>query len=232
MAYTVEAACISQVGKEKLLNGSNLYADGQLLEEGNRGLHRAVSLRKHAEGILTFALLEGQGEDRDAGLAANLALKSFDEKIHSLRGYLMTPREILLRTAEAMNHTLLTERKRASSVAALMTPEEIYICSAGYARAFRLRGSELLQLSRSSECSLGVSAAELSETIYLAKGTLAAGDVFILCSKNLPEQVNALRFFDLQSHDVPLKNTAESLIRRVPKSESAALLLLRIGTEP
>ena len=229
MTYTVELVCISLPGKKGGVNRNNLYADGKRLESGNRGLRRAVTERKTARDVLVCSLLEGSGHEKEAGAAADLAGRELERGLQALRAYLLTPRERLRRSHETVNRALRENGGRAGIVTALLTPEEIYICNAGASRAYRLRGPELLQLSRDNDGTLGTTASELAETLYMAKGELKAGDIYILCSRNVPEKLNLLRFFELRQEDTDMKTAAEQLMAALPRGECAAMLLLRIA---
>ena len=229
-AYTIESVCITRVNSGACLNRNNLYADGSLLESGNRGLRRAVSRRTSAEGVKLFSLLEGKGDERAAGEAAQLAGQMLDDKLRELDHLLLTPRTRLDRCHESMNRALLESGGKAEVVTALLTPEEIYIYNAGAARAYRLRSVELMQLSRDNGAQLGTAASELAEERYLARGELLPGDIYILCNRDFSEKLNLLHFFDLRNGEGSMKEAAEKLIALLPEEDSA-LLLLRILRE-
>jgi len=218
----IEGACASHIGRSKPINSDNLLFDQRCLPAKNTGLKYPVSAGMSLARPVCCAVFDGMGSVRGAYIAA----QTLKEASLDLNEYIIHGKHFLQSACGKMHRAVCEPAfpdascpAGISAIAALFSLEYVYICTLGSCKAYRLRGGEFMQLSDdpagdSMSRYLGGSACPEP---YIAKGTLKAGDWYVLCSDGLS---NLLTNFEISSALFSVRTPAECvdlLIRQALK---------------
>ena len=208
MAFILEAACGSHVGKVRKTNEDNFFFDGRCLEELNMGLEHPVTMEKGLRGKVFLAVLDGMGGESYGECASYTAAEGLKSAERGLRDLFVPEKRFLEDTVRKLNNAVVakmkelqTEHMGSTLVMLCFTRNRVYSCNLGDSRAFRLRDGELSQLSRDHVESrplsgerkprlsqfLGINPEECLIEPYIAQGELKREDRYLLCSDGVTD---------------------------------------------
>ena len=211
MAFRLEAACLCNTGKVRRNNEDNFYFDERFLPAENGGLAKPLRFSRSLRSLVCLAVFDGMGGENFGECASFAAAERMlrERKLflsaRSLRSDLL--KELCQRLNEAVvarAKELCTQHMGSTLSILCFSPESVASCNLGDSRAYRLRGGELRQISldhveqrpgRSKHKApltqyLGVDPEDYLLEPYLAKGALAAGDQYLLCSDGLTDMLS------------------------------------------
>ena len=214
MAFVLNAACGSNIGRLRTNNEDNCCFHGETLPEENSGI-RTPWRRRFREGAVCFGVFDGMGGEDDGQTASFFAAQSFAFHCRQIDAGEPLSELFFLRAISDMNSAVYSEadrrRNNMGTTAVLMgfSNDTVFVCNVGDSRAYRLRDGQLTQISMDhvalsspfapggpsrkaglSQC-IGISPEELELEAYFAQGSLCEGDRYLLCSDGLTDTVPA-----------------------------------------
>ncbi len=242
MQYSVQYACISHIGRVRKVNQDNFICDGRYQE-----LQAAPELlagRKYGDDRPVFGIFDGMGGEECGETAAFLAARNAAD-LSMGEDPAWDLQEFCLRTnqdicAYAAVHGIGSMGTTAAMLA--FGENEITLCNIGDSKIFRLSRGLLTQISRDHveengfgskpplTQNLGIPEEELLIEPYLARGTLKAGDLYLISSDGLTDLVSPEEITEiLLSGTVELQ--AEQLLRRALENggrDNVTIILCKI----
>lgn len=234
MKYTVQAACGCHRGRVRANNEDNFFFDGKCLEQENDGLKHPVWVEETLKNGFCAAVFDGMGGENYGEAAAFAAAREMQRMTRSLSDYFVSERTYLLKLSAQLNDSILnvqkelyTDRCGTTMVALYYSSGYVYVCNVGDSRAYRLRNGEFLQLSEDHvekrpaaqnkkpllTQHLGIDPKDIQIQPYIAKGKIAKGDTYLLCSDGLTDMLtNAEICGILQTYQEPAE-CADKLIQ-------------------
>lgn len=233
--YQISVACGCNMGKVRANNEDNIYLNGRMLEQANRGLKGSLTSKYLLDTEKCFAVFDGMGGEQAGETAAFTAAGALRAEQTRLGKYMMRPSAFLKQACEAMNNAVCEECEKlpygrmGTTIAALLfTAEEAYACNLGDSRIYRLRDRVLTQMSvddnehapegtenRKTPLTqyLGVFPDELTLVPHLVKSELRPGDFYLLCSDGLTDMVRNIEIVDCVRQHTSVRQITEHLIR-------------------
>ncbi len=232
MKFMIEAACACSTGKVRKNNEDNFFFDGRCLEEENSGLKHPVYMEQIIRHGSCFAVFDGMGGENFGELASYTAAREMQSCERVLSDFFIPERRYLIRMTEQLNRSVLeaarekcTDRMGTTMAALYFNPRYVYSCNLGDSRAYRLRDGEFMQLSRDHADSmynggrkapltqfLGMDSEERLIEPYIAKGELARGDMYLLCSDGLSDMVTNFEISDIMIKSDDVESCAAQLV--------------------
>lgn len=233
--YQISVACGCNIGKVRANNEDNIYLNGRTLEQTNRGLKGTLTSKHLLDTEKCFAVFDGMGGEQAGEVASFTAARALRAEQERLREYMMRPSAFLKQACAAMNDAVCEAceqlpygRMGTTAAALLFTAEEVYACSLGDSRIYRLRDRVLTQMSvddnepapegaenRKTPLTqyLGVFPDELTLVPHLVKSELRSGDFYLLCSDGLTDMLPNVVIADCIRQHTSVKQSTEHLIR-------------------
>ena len=233
MTFVIDAACLCNTGKVRKNNEDNFFFDGRCLEAENDGLRHPVTMTKTLRREICVAVFDGMGGENFGEYASFAAADCMQSTTRKLKDYFIPERKFLngmcLKLNEAVlarQRELCTERMGSTMVAFYFSHGYVYVCNLGDSRAYRLRDGEFLQLSvdhvekREGQGSrkapltqhLGINPENFLIEPYIAKGELARGDQYLLCSDGLTDMLTNLEIDEIMSGTRSVGNCVQRLV--------------------
>lgn len=215
MTHRIQAACSTNIGKVRRKNEDNLFFADKILEQEHKNLHEAYNAELSTENMSAFAVFDGMGGEAHGEIASYVSADSFvgfkDEKkkfILSVKNFLCdyistANRRVFEKSIELGNCYM------GSTVAMLVFFKNmVYVCNLGDSKAFRMRNKSFMQISvdHTDEAfmkannivnrkprltqHLGINPTEITVEPYIAKGTIYAGDRYLICSDGLTDMLS------------------------------------------
>lgn len=233
MEYKLEAACGSNIGKIRGNNEDNFYFDGMCMPKDNHGTHDPLFMAQPVKRGLCLAVFDGMGGENYGEYASFAAAKKLKGLIEAPQEFYFTEKTRLLNIAEKLNlavvdqaRELLTSRMGTTMAALYFTHSKVYCCNVGDSRVFRLRDSVFQQLSVDHVSQrpmpakkkppltqhLGMAPEDVRMEPYIAKGELASGDWYLICSDGLTDMVSNLEITQILQSNNDVEKNVGSLI--------------------
>lgn len=233
MPFTLDAACLCNMGKIRKNNEDNFFFDGRCLEEENNGLKHPVTMTKVLHREVCVAIFDGMGGENFGESASFAAADCMQSITRKLKDYFIPERKFLSRMCMKLNDAvvikqqeLCTERMGSTMVALYFSHGYVYVCNLGDSRAYRLRDGEFLQLSvdhiekREGQSRkkapltqhLGISSELFLIEPYIAKGELKHGDLYLLCSDGLTDMLTNIEIDEIMSSTVTVEECTQKLV--------------------
>ena len=228
----VQAAVVSHMGNVRRNNEDNFYFDGRCLEEGNDGLEQVTVMSKRLKNGARLAVFDGMGGENFGEVASFAAAECMKRIRPGLRD-LFKPERFLNSMCLTINQTviekqeeLLTRRMGSTLVSLFFSCGFVYICNLGDSRAYRLRDSELTQLSedhverrgglnsRKAPLTqhLGIRPDDFIIEPYITKDRLKRGDQYLLCSDGLTDMLSDEEIQEIMSEAASAEACARKLV--------------------
>ncbi len=214
MSFTVRLAGSTNHGRIRTNNEDNFYFSGKYLAPGTLDLKTVMSGCQCTSDPVCLAVFDGMGGE-NAGEAASLTAASvFASCVGELENVIKAPKDFLKEACFKMNHAVVIQAAeehlgQTGTTASILYlwQDMAYVCNVGDSAVFRLRGNELKQITKSHTNEdflmkqgltarkptltqfIGISEEEMMIEPYIAKGRLAAGDKFLVCSDGLTDMV-------------------------------------------
>lgn len=241
MLFQLHAACGCHTGRIRSGNEDNFYFNGRHLGQENNGMEGTAAAKYLLTGECCFGVFDGMGGVEFGEVASYTAVKTLKEKMALLNEHLASPRPFLEEAIRDMNLAVCAESQRlasgrmGSTAAMLMfVPDEVYVCGLGDSRVYRLRDSQLMQLSRDDverfppdmevkrkprlTQYLGVFPEDLILEPYIAKGELQKDDIYLICSDGLTDMLTNLEIYNCLKSHASVRKAAEHLISEALKN--------------
>lgn len=218
MRFSFDAACGCDMGKVRKNNEDNFFFDGKCLELDNQGLRNTACFSDALKNGLCLAVFDGMGGENFGEVASFTAARTIQSITRSLSDYFISERKYLQKLTMQLNHAIVekkkelcTERCGSTMVALYFSSGYVYTCNIGDSRAYRLRDGEFLQLSvdhvekrpegthRKAPLTqhLGIDPEDMQIEPYIAKGKIAKGDIYLLCSDGLTDMLTNFEISDI-----------------------------------
>lgn len=221
MIFKIDAACGSFLGNGRNNNEDNFYFRKKRLPEKNKGLKNPLRHCGDTAEPVLFAVFDGMGGGANGEEASCRASEIFAQEYRRLDELALSGKEFLITACHKANACIneISVKKQVgtmgTTVAALyLCQEEAVACNMGDSKIFRIRGSQMLQISEDHTdekimkelgiCKkpvllqyIGVPDTEMAIEPFVAKGDVLDQDIFVLCSDGVtdvltPEQMYAL----------------------------------------
>lgn len=232
MRLVVEAACGCCTGIIREKNEDNFYFAGTCLAPENDGLAQPVLFRGSPKKGEIFAIFDGMGGERYGEVAAYAAASSLQTArrlrwFASMHTYLTGLVGQLNKAVTRAQESHRTRRMGTTIAAICFAGRHLYACNLGDSRVYRLRGGELLQLSRDhAEIRPHSDCRKAPLTRFLGMDTDAAlvqphilqmrprkKDIYLLCSDGLTDMLTADRICDILSSKPNPQDCASALLQ-------------------
>ena len=235
MGYIIKASCGCHCGLRRRKNEDNFYFDGKCLYKDNDGLKEPACLEEPLKKGSFYCVFDGMGGERFGEVASYAAARQMQQIQRKLSDFLISDGKYLQRMVGKLNDAvveaqkaMLTERMGSTLVGFYFSGRYVYTCNVGDSRAYRRRKGELLQLSvdhtekitgkenKKAPLSqyLGFGSEDLELDPHIAKDSLEAGDLYLLCSDGLTDMLTDKEITDvMQSCDNP-QSCVKKLIDR------------------
>ena len=234
MAFRLEAACLCNTGKVRRNNEDNFFFDGRCLPEENKGLAQALLFSAPLQKRFFVAVFDGMGGENFGECASFTAAERMcgDQKL--LNGPGDPDAGLLKDLCQRLNEAVVTRarelctRHMGTTLSSLcFSPNTVAVCSLGDSRAYRLRGGELKQISKDHVEQrqgrpqhkapltqyLGVDPEDYLLEPHLAKGALAEGDQYLLCSDGLTDMLSDAEIASVMDAADTAEHCAEQLVQ-------------------
>lgn len=223
----IKAVCVSHVGLRRTNNEDNYYFNGRFMSKDNNGTGGVVTARVNGGANGLFAVFDGMG-GHQAGELASYTAASYVAQNHgnlpqNLSGMLVSASEEVFRCGmQSGNSDMGT-----TAVVLYFEGDNVHACNLGDSPAYRLRGGSLQKLTvdhveelpagsrhkpRLTQC-LGIDPTELLLQPSLAKDTVKAGDMYLLCSDGLTDMVAEADICAIMQKGLSLQKVAENLLQ-------------------
>lgn len=208
MSIWIEAACDSDVGRQRARNEDNCYFDGAVMKQEHEGppapLHRSFE----PDGVC-FAIFDGMGGVEGGEVASYLAGRAFQEACAQVEHRAIISETFFHQAVRRMNATVYTDARQRGNhmgttfVAMGFCDDSALVCNVGDSKAFRFRTGTLTQLSIDdvaphapsdgqkpglTQC-IGIPEHELRLEPHILTGMIRCGDTYLLCSDGLTDMV-------------------------------------------
>ena len=218
MRLFIDAACGCNIGKIRRNNEDNFFFDDKCLELDNQGLRNTACFSDALKNGLCLAVFDGMGGENFGEVASFTAARQMQTITRSLSDYFVSERKYLLKLTTQLNNAIMEAQKAlctdrcGSTMAALyFSSGYVYACNIGDSRAYRLRDGEFLQLSvdhvekrpegerKKAPLTqhLGIDPEDMQIEPYIAKGKIAKGDTYLLCSDGLTDMLTNFEISDI-----------------------------------
>lgn len=208
MRLSIQASCGCHIGKIRKNNEDNFFFDGKYLETKNTGLKDYLFLEKRLKRRQSFAVFDGIGGEYFGELASYAAAQQMRQTKRDLTSAFVPMEKYIRKLLEQLNDAvfkaksdMLTERMGTTVAALCFDNRHVYSCNIGDSRVYRLRGDELLQLSKDHVEKiqkiekgkapltqyLGIDPDDMQIEPSIIKKELKSGDQYILCSDGLSD---------------------------------------------
>lgn len=239
MAYTIEAACGCNIGRRRTNNEDNFYFDNRQLPLENEGLETAIAIESVLKREQCYGVFDGMGGENYGEEASYVAATVVKDTEKLLKNYIFSPRKFLKKLILDMNDKVCARseemdsgRMGSTAVMLYFYGKYVYVCNVGDSRAFRLRQSEFLQISEdhtdakllaeqgitkrkpSLTQHLGIWPEEMILEPYIAKGKIAGGDQYLLCSDGLTDMVSNAEICAIMKEAEDAQTCVEKLIAK------------------
>lgn len=204
----IEAACDSDVGRERARNEDNCYFDGAVMKQEHEGPPASLYKVFEPDGVL-FAIFDGMGGVEGGEIASYLAGRAFQEACEQLEHRWMISETFFHQAVGRMNSAVcLDARARGNQMGTTFVgfgfcDDRIVVCNLGDSKAFRLRAGVMEQLSIDdlarraqtegqkpglTQC-IGIPEQQLRLEPHVLTGRVEPGDMYLLCSDGLTDMV-------------------------------------------
>lgn len=218
MRYLFDAACGCDMGRIRKNNEDNFFFDEKCLEQDNRGLRNPACCSGPVKSGLCFAVFDGMGGENFGEVASFTAARKMQAVTRSVSDFFVSERKYLLKLTAQLNdavvearEALCTQRCGTTMAALYFSSGYVYVCNVGDSRAYRLRDGEFLQLSvdhiekrpagerKKAPLTqhLGIDPEDMEIEPHIAKGRIARGDIYLLCSDGLTDMLTNFEICDL-----------------------------------
>lgn len=247
----ITAACGCNTGKRRRNNEDNFYFAGSYLDTDNNALNRTLTVTRALREGCCLAIFDGMGGEDYGEVAANTAAVGLSAALAQMKASGGKRAEFLYNTAQELNNAVFektielgAERVGCTMAALLFERREVYLCSVGDSRAYRLRSGELKQLSVDDVVAgyKGGGKAPLTQHIgmdpgsyiiepHIGRGDLKPGDVYLICSDGLTDMLDEGEILAHLEDSADVKTCVERLIADALKNggrDNVTVILARI----
>ena len=249
----VKAACASSVGRVRTNNEDNLYFNGKYLPQQNEGIKRPLSMTV-PDGECMFCVYDGMGGHESGEVASFIAASETKRYIDEHECLIIPTRQMLEELTARINENVFKAGRNKGGRLSMGTTgvmlkfmdDEVYVCNVGDSPAFRLRDSELLQLSvdhvenvsvkpgrkPALTQGFGMDPEEIRIEPHIAKGELEPGDQYLLCSDGLTDMVSKVEICSILKSCTNVKRAARKLVQKALDNggkDNITVILCQIG---
>lgn len=212
----IEAACDSDIGRERTRNEDNCYFDGAVMKQEHEGPPAPLYKVFEPDGVL-FAVFDGMGGVEGGEIASYLAGRAFQEACAQIEHRSVISETFFQQVVGRMNSSVCVDAcQRGNQMGTTFVgfgfcDDRIVICNVGDSKAFRLRKGALEQLSIDdlawrtqpdghkpglTQC-IGIPEQQLRLEPHIVTGRVESGDMYLLCSDGLTDMVSEAKITEV-----------------------------------
>ena len=225
MSYSVNYACISNIGKLRSINQDNFICNGTYADIGGADIRSPLVGSVSAKDSVLFGIFDGMGGEQCGEIASYIAAKeagdfSFEQdSVKALNDFCLKANRSICDYAQDN----LVSSMGTTAAMILFSKKIITICNIGDSRIFRFSKGELDQISKDHVVmvqfgtkpplsqNLGIPESFMIIEPYLSQGRYRNGDKYLICSDGLTDMLPENQISDIISKGNVLES-AESLV--------------------
>lgn len=234
MAFQIEYAYTSHIGKVRTNNEDNFWCLGHSMEAENNGLGKIVHGTAALKDFPFFAVFDGMGGESQGEMASYLAAQAAGEfYAANQKQFENNPREFMEKLCSTMNHAVCAYaeenkvRSMGSTAAVLMFAKDRFAsCNLGDSRIYQLHERELYRLSSDHVLGggrfgksplmqyVGMDEKEMKPEPSIESATFAMDDCYLLCSDGITDMLSDSEIGEILKEDLPVEELAEKLLKQ------------------
>lgn len=210
MGLKYKAACVSLIGLVREKNEDNVYFNKESLPENNQGTNVVLTCECDGKSATMFGVFDGMGGEMGGEIAAHeaaLALKTQDTnkptESSKIRDFLDDTVTLMNRAVHEKGQSLGAERMGTTAAILYVEKHQAYVCNVGDSRIYRYSDDTLMMLTDDDTFAnpnvknqaltqyIGVDPEQYRLSPHIKKGSLANGEIYLLCSDGLYNMVSA-----------------------------------------
>lgn len=231
MAYQINYAYISHIGKVRGNNEDNFWCCGDFLPARNKGTRGVRSGRKKVESYPVLGVFDGMGGESCGETAAFLAAETCGKWYGRHRIDLVNcPEHYLAAACIEMNHAVCSYaeenriRTMGSTAAMLAFNEQgVYACNLGDSRIFEMQNRQFQQISLDHVLQGNIfGKAPLTQFVGIPEDSmtleptivsleLRLGNRYLICSDGVTDMIEEKELQELVSKDEKVEKIAEEI---------------------
>jgi len=212
MQFVLEAACGCDIGRIRHSNEDNYLFNKRIRNiEDNEFIK--PDYKVFEQNVACFGVFDGLGGAGDGHIASYMAANVLLQDFCQVESSGMMSESFFNSTVTHMNEKVCVEALQRKNnmgttfVGACFCEERIYLCNIGDSRAYRVRESQLVQISKDhveeippfmqhkrhikpnlSQC-IGIPSEELLIEPYVMQGEIKQDDTYLLCSDGITDML-------------------------------------------
>lgn len=237
MAYQIEYAYTSHIGKVRGNNEDNFWCCGETMEANNQGTEGVIMGKAAQSQNPVLAVFDGMGGESCGEIAAYLAAdacgRHYNENKKDLKDQ---PEQFLDEICRSMNRAVyeysLENRVRSmgTTMAMLaMGDEALYACNVGDSRLYQANNGKFQQISIDHVLKGGpFGKAPLTQYVgipedsmrlepYISQLECQPGMRYLICSDGMTDMLSDGEIADILTREIPVKEAVEILLDRALK---------------
>ena len=236
----IEAALHCNTGRIRSNNEDNFYFNGLYLEKDNNGLTEPKFTKIDSFNNPLFCVFDGMGGEEAGEVASYIAAKTTAAYISDASYGLNPSYDAMEKWCFHLNNTVFEESKSiawgrmgTTMVSLYFSNKTVTVANIGDSPAFRIRGNEMVQLSKDHveilppsmkkhkprlTQNIGVDPTELMIEPFAEKHTFLKNDIFLLCSDGLTDMVEKERIVHIIKNHASLKQAVSALVNEALKN--------------
>ncbi len=236
----IEAALHCNTGRIRSNNEDNFYFNGLYLEKDNNALPEPKITKTDSFNTPLFCVFDGMGGEEAGEVASHVAAKTTALYISDKNNGFNSSCSAMEKWCFHLNNTVFEESKSiawgkigTTMVSLYFDNKTVTVANIGDSPAFRIRGNEMVQLSKDHvemlppsmkkhkprlTQNIGVDPTELMIEPFAEKHTVLKNDVFLLCSDGLTDMVENDRIVQIIKSHASLKQAVIELVNEALKN--------------
>ncbi|HJB27727.1 MAG TPA: protein phosphatase 2C domain-containing protein [Candidatus Blautia faecavium] len=251
MAYRIEYAYTSHVGKIRGNNEDNFWCCGDYLKADNKGTGEVRSRSADQDELPLLAVFDGMGGECCGEIAAYLAADACGKHYQTEGAYVPGEMEsFLVESCKSMNKSVCDYamenriRSMGTTVAMLgFDQKEILSCNLGDSRIYQSYPGSLIQISTDHVLKsvtfgkapltqyVGIPEENMTLEPAIMKMEAIPGIRYLLCSDGVTDMLSEQELRDILEKEAPVKETVEALLERTLENggkDNATIILCEI----
>lgn len=255
MVHTLEAACGSYIGVGRIKNEDNFYFNKKHLPQDNKGLKHPIKCSIDTSELSVFAVFDGMGGHTAGDMASLLASEILSDDMKKSEDLVVNEKIFFSEFCKHANDKIveLSNKLQAvttgTTVAALsFSQEDVVLCNVGDSKVFRIRDSQMLQISNDHTDEkimqsmginkkpvllqyLGMPEKDMMIDPYISRGSVKSGDVFVICSDGVTDALSFAEIFRfIEGSDTP-ENAVISILSEVELkcgNDNSTIIIIKV----
>ena len=256
MSFDIEAACGCFIGNTRTQNQDNFCFNNKHLPKENKGLKTPVIFNGNTNDVVLFSVFDGMGGEVKGEEAAFIASEVFSQEVRQLDEIIVPGKDFLYETCLKANKKIVDSAAEmqintmgTTVVALYFSQNEVFVCNIGDSKAFRIRNSQMIQISEDHTDEkilksigidkkpvllqyLGMSDTEIVLEPYISKGELQSGDIYVICSDGVTDELSTDMIYQIIKSNKTSKETVNSVITTLQKgdgNDNSTIIVIKIS---